>query len=464
MRKLLLLFFLGLCGFANGQSTFVYVDSISITGNKKTKEHIILRELTFTKGDSIPLTTLNATLERSEQLLMNTGMFNGANISFKNWKGSTNEIHLMVNVEETLFIYPVPLFELADRNFNVWWTEQNRSLDRVNIGGDFTHLNFTGRRDKLSLGIKFGYTRKYSARYGLPFINKKRTVGVSTGISFAQNREVNYQTAANKQLFYNEDRFIFQRFSTDIGLAIRPAHKVQHSILLAFSQNWITDVIAKDLNPDFFLKGRSLQRYFALSYTFAYDDRDLRFYPLNGSYFVGTIRKAGLGIFDDRDGLHIEADYRYYHSFSPKWSIRLHGLGKFSLIRSRQPYNDNRAIGFGNRYLHGYEFYLMDGLDMGILKKSLRFRMVENQINFGKLMPIKAFRRMPFKVFMTANSDFGYANDPFEKEANFLNNRMLWGGGIGLDLVFFYDKVLQLEYSFNHLGENGLFLHLNLNI
>ena len=41
---------------------------------------------------------------------------------------------------------------------------------------------------------------------------------------------------------------------------------------------------------------------------------------------------------------------------------------------------------------------------------------------------------------------------------------MLWGKGIGLDAVFFYDKVFKIEYSFNHLWESGIFFHFNMNI
>ncbi|MCB0565677.1 MAG: hypothetical protein KDD01_15005, partial [Phaeodactylibacter sp.] len=62
------------------------------------------------------------------------------------------------------------------------------------------------------------------------------------------------------------------------------------------------------------------------------------------------------------------------------------------------------------------------------------------------------------------NNDLGYTNDPYTARLNPLSNRLLWGGGIGLDIVLYYDKVIQIEYSFNDLMENGLFLHLNLNI
>jgi hypothetical protein len=36
---------------------------------------------------------------------------------------------------------------------------------------------------------------------------------------------------------------------------------------------------------------------------------------------------------------------------------------------------------------------------------------------------------------------------------------MLYSGGLGIDIITFYDVVIKLEWSFNQLGQNGLFLH-----
>ena len=135
-----------------------------------------------------------------------------------------------------------------------------------------------------------------------------------------------------------------------------------------------------------------------------------------------------------------------------------------SLIRQRQPYYDNRALGFGDDFLRGYEYYIIDGLDMAYLKANLRFQLLNKEINVGKWVFIKQFRRMPIKTYLSINNNFGFANDPFDNGENFLNERLLWGGGLGIDFVLYYDKVFRVEYSFNHLLENGLFLHLNLNI
>jgi hypothetical protein len=42
-----------------------------------------------------------------------------------------------------------------------------------------------------------------------------------------------------------------------------------------------------------------------------------------------------------------------------------------------------------------------------------------------------------------------------------LNNRLLIGYGIGVDIVTAYDLKFKLEFTFNHLGESDLYLHRN---
>ncbi|GJM36414.1 MAG: hypothetical protein DHS20C18_54150 [Saprospiraceae bacterium] len=463
--RLLLYASLLLSNVLAAQGSFVYIDQISMEGNRRTKEDVVLRELRFHKGDSLPISLLSQALEESEQLIMNTGLFQRANISFKNWEGSTNKVHIHIVVEETWYIYPVPIVELVDRNFNVWWVEQQRSLDRINFGIEFTHLNFTGRRDKLKLTAKYGYTRSYSVKYNLPAINRAKTIGIDTEVSFARNREVNYATVGNKQEFYKDrDRFLYQRFGSGLGVTYRPGHHLFHRLYLAYRQNAIDNLIAEEFNPNFFLDGRNLSRYFAMEYRFIYDRRDVRPYPLKGSFLEINLKKDGLGFFSDRNALTLWADFARYFTLSPRFHFSISPKFKLSLIRNQQPYIDYRAIGFGRNNIHGFEYYIVDGLDMAILKTTIRYRLFNMELNFGKLVPIKAFRRMPIRVFLTLNNDTGIASDPYYGDDNPLNRQLLWGGGPGIDFIFYYDKVLRVEFSMNHLGEKGLFLHFNTNI
>ena len=40
-----------------------------------------------------------------------------------------------------------------------------------------------------------------------------------------------------------------------------------------------------------------------------------------------------------------------------------------------------------------------------------------------------------------------------------LNNKFLGSAGVGIDIVTLYDVQVRIEYSINHLGQKGLFLH-----
>lgn len=465
MRIFWLLFLLGAKFIVSAQQ-FVHIDKITVEGNKRTRTEIILRELRFNVGDSIPVQVVDTFCRESEQLILNTSLFNKAKVTLIPCESCpSNTMIVQVSVDEAWYLYPVPIFELADRNFNVWWVEQDRSLQRINFGTEFTHLNISGRGDRLKIAAKHGYTHNYTLRYNLPYINKNQTVGLSADVSYSQNREVNYATAGNKQLFYRDSsNFIYSTFRSVLGLTYRPGLRTYHYFNLGFYQNRISDFVADELNPHFFLEGADMQRFFSFAYQFVYDERDVRPYPMNGKYISVRLERDGLGIYNDRNALTLLTYYDHYFSFSPKWSLGLRTGGKVSLIRTQQPYNDNRAIGFGRNDLHGFDYYVIDGMDMGFVKSSIRYQLLKEEINFGKLVPIRQFRSMPIKMYFTLNSDWGYVNEPFLRENNFLVNQLLWGGGIGLDFVLFYDKVLQIEYSINHLKEKGIFLNINLNL
>lgn len=455
------------CWSATAQTdSLCYIGEISITGNKRTKDAVILREMQVRTGDTLPLDQLPRLLEESRLMLVNTALFTKVDIYYKDWEARSNRVHIRVEVDESWYIYPVPVFDLADRNFNVWWVEQKRSLQRVNYGLDFSHTNFSGNNDPLKAKIQFGYTRKYNLRYTLPFINRKKTLGIYSYIEYAQNREVNYATEGNKQLFFRlEDRFISQRFRTQLGLNYRPGARTFHYSELGFHQNRIDPIVADSLNPGFFLDGRHLQRYFSFKYEFTRDFRDIRAYPLKGHYLRASLLKDGLGIFSDRNALTFTLRYERYLPAKGRWSAALLADSKYSIIRQQQPYNDNRALGFGQVYLPGYEYYIADGPDMLLLRSLFRFKFIDRTLKFGKWVPLESYRQIPFKAYVAMNAGWAYINDPFASRiGNPLNNRPLWGGGPALHLVFFYDKVLLIEYSFNHLGEKGLFLHLNMNI
>ena len=55
----------------------------------------------------------------------------------------------------------------------------------------------------------------------------------------------------------------------------------------------------------------------------------------------------------------------------------------------------------------------------------------------------------------------GYVVNNQNINTNLLPNSFLWSQGISIDYLTYYDKLLRIEFSRNHLGEKGLFLHFS---
>jgi hypothetical protein len=108
------------------------IRNIIITGNKKTRPEIILRELPFKSGETYTLNELVEKFESGKRQLMNMALFNDAVVALKNSEGSL--IDVMVDVKERWYLFPLPYFRPVDRNLNQWLVEKNASHDRVNYG------------------------------------------------------------------------------------------------------------------------------------------------------------------------------------------------------------------------------------------------------------------------------------------------------------------------------------------
>lgn len=446
-------------------SDWIILDDITVEGHKRTREAVIFREIPFQIGDTIPLAILPDKIIEAERQLMNTGLFSQTSITYKNWEGATQRVHLLIEVLENWYLYPVPTFDLADRNFNVWWKEQNRSLQRVNIGLEVNHTNFSGWGDELEIGFEYGYTRSFNASYNLPYINKKQTLGIGTSFQYDRNREVNYATFDNKQEFFrDDDKFLRRKLQADADLTWRPKLYARHTWALEFHREEVDPIIIQEFNPDYFGDDKTELEFFRLLYIFDYDFRDNRAYPWSGHVYGGELIKDGVGIFGDRSALTLQLYGARYWPVGKRWSFGLSGGGKYSFIRQPQAYRYNRALGFGRNRVTGFELYVLDGLDAAYLSKNVRFRVWEGDITFGKWVFIEAFRQFPFHLNLTFSNDLGYVNSPFNTRENPLNNQLLWGGGVGLDFVFYYDFVLGIRYNGNHLGDRGIFLDFDIGI
>jgi hypothetical protein len=430
-----------------------YVDSISMEGNKKTKSRLILRELEFGAGDSL----------RTADLLINLSLFN--TVKFEQIPtGKPGHFHLHIVFIESWYIYPVPLFEIADRNFNVWWKEMNRSLRRVNIGLDCNHLNLTGNADLLKVKGQGGYSNKVELAYRKPNINRKQTLGLHNSILYNRQREVAVTTDSNKLDFRrNPNVWQIEQWHAYSALIWRPGLLNTHTTTLEYRRNHVTDSVAKILNPDFFLEGKTTQRHFSLLYNFTSDFRDARAYPWNGYFANIDLRINGLLPGDDLRLTRLFAEYFRFVPVHARVSVETGVKARLSLPRRKPPYFNNQGLGYGGTFVRGYEYYVVDGLDFAMARSAVHIRFFDRTFHLPKFLP-KFTRNFPLKLYLSLNNDVGYVNDPHYNKRNPLANTWLFGNGFGIDIVAYNNKTAKLEYTRNHLGQWGFYVQANTGI
>lgn len=460
-KKYLLLAAILLVGLlATAQERMVKVKNIQLQGLKKCKEGIVLRELDFAIGDSISMQDINERFARNEQYLLNSRLFLSAKLNIGEW--TNGEAIITIDLKENWYIYAFPYVEYADRNFNVWWVEHGGALNRLNIGGRLYHENLTGNADKLNFVVQFGYAQLYGIKYQLPYINKQKTWGMEVSGLHRRQRETGYDSVRDTLRFFRDDDNYTHNY-TQIGVAAlyRPGLFSKQIFKLEYTRNEIADTIAA-LNPDFLLSGKTQQNYLSLSYEYQLDRRDIRAYPLNGWLLEGWVQKDGLGVFNEVNHLFADVSYSYYTPLNKKISLENIIRGRKVFFTNKLPYYElRRAIGYQENYLRGYEYYVIDGQDFMYLKNSLRYLIIDRDLNWGKAMPLKAMRTMPLKIYGKIHTDVGYVQDRFENSTSALANDWLVGWGVGVDFVVYHNFVVQFEYSFNHLLEKGLYLHFN---
>jgi outer membrane protein assembly factor BamA len=431
------------------------VGQITVKGNKKTKTYIVLRELSFRPGDTLTLTQLVNGFRTAHDRLVNTHLFNEVVIFLKGFRGYTADVE--IDVRERWYIFPLPYFKPVDRNFTAW-AQKDYSLSRVNYGGKFTHYNFTGRNDQLTAWLITGYTRQFELYYNQPYADNSLKHGFGFGFNFAQQREVDAFTFNNSQGFINSDsiayagKYLSKQLSFSARYFYRPRLKVRHTVNFNIVSSSVDSAVTLR-NPDYFNNGKRKLVYPELTYTFNYTDVDYISYPLNGVIFETSLMRRGIN--PDMNLWQFSTRLTRSWPLARKWWFGIQNINVLKLPLS-QPFYNQGLIGYGDLYLRGLDRYVVDGAAGAVLKNTLSHQLANFDIPLARGT---AHDHIPFRIYATAFSDYGYAyNKDFK--GNSLVNRMLYTAGFGIDIVTFYDLSFKFDYSFNQLGQNGLFLHI----
>lgn len=436
------------------------VQRINFEGNKVTKDFILYRELELKKGDTLSFTLLDSLVLKSRENLLNTSLFNFVNTQIDTLSNQSGDYFVGVtfDVIERWYVWPFPIFEFADRNFNAWW--KDKDFSKVNYGIFLVWDNFRGRKEKLKLLTRFGYDEKYKLFYEIPYINKKRTIGLGFGIDYAQNHEISYQTLNNKLEFFKAENFYPKKHFKLISMVIfRPDIHNTYIMEIGCNRMKIADTIVK-LNPEYLINDETRLNYFSVYFKYKSDFRDFVYYPLNGYYFDVIMNKYGLGLLkeDNLDVFTLQSTFRKYQKISRRWYFASLLTAQFS-SHHRIPYYIQSGLGYGRILVRGYELYVVDGQNYGLFRSNVKFAIIPTKVYNINFIKTERFSKIHVALYLNLFFDAAYVTDRYTFENNPLANQFLYGTGIGLDLVSYYDIVFRFELSRNKQNETGVFVH-----
>jgi len=432
----------------------VVIRHIIIDGNVVTRRSVIVREMSIAEGDTVTVDSIPKLLNQNKLRLINLSLFNTIDMEIE--RVTAKEVDWHVKVNERWYVLPKFNFELADRNFNTWWVEQNHDLSRANIGLTLYDYNFRGNLENLAVTAQVGYTRKYALNYQIPYADKNQKWGFGFGVSVAKSKQTYYATDSNKLKYVtnlnNSD--ILSQTEAGINISYRPGYAIRHLLTITYKDYSVGDTVVK-LNPNYYEDGSKKARLIEFSYRLDLNYVDNWNYPLYGFKFVGyVVSRIGLEGLSAQNYINIETGV--FGSPLPKWYASAIFRGRLE-SPEKQPYYFAGGLGTMTDYVRGYEYYVIDGSQYGLLRLDLK----KEIFNRTYTLPLQYFTAIPLRIYPKIFADAGYIKSSYTGNNSTLDNRLLYSIGAGVDIVTLYDLKIRLEFAYNHKAQNGLYLHLN---
>ncbi|MDX5421518.1 MAG: BamA/TamA family outer membrane protein [Hymenobacteraceae bacterium] len=429
---------------------FVVVNGITLQGNDITKNHVLQQELTVAPGDTLAADALEPLLEENRRRLFNLRLFHHVNYHYTCQEG---QVRVTYEVQERYYLYPIPIFDFADRNFNAWL--ERKDWSRIDYGLNLVRRNFRGRNEEVRLRVQRGFNKRLEVAYRIPYISRRLNLGADFSVADYRSRTISYNNINNKQYFFEQaEGMPIQRTSVAAGLVHRQDVQRQEGLRLSFHQEQVSDSVVL-LNPEYYGNSIRSREYMRVELYKVINRRSNFAYPLTGSYFEAGLAQTFFLTKAGAPYTTLRAKYANYSRLSGKLYYAVGAEGQLRLAKD-YAFADNVALGFRS-LVRGYELYVVGGQHYGLLKQGVSRELLNIKSINIKFIDNPKFNNVPLAVYLSTFADAGYVEDKVYGKVNPITNRLLVGGGLGLHFVTFYDIVLRLEYTLNREGDRGLY-------
>lgn len=301
----------------------IYLNQINISGNTRTMDEVIRREMRLREGDAYNLNKIN----RSKQRIQNLGFFDKVDFSTKRVPG-TNLVDLNIEIKEK---------KTGELNFGIGYSTVDKMTGNIglkerNLFGTGQELGINLQKSSYRLNNQINYTRPY-------FMGREIALGVDL---------FNYQLDKRNTLVYDQK---------SNGITFRGDYSITeflgHQLRYSYKSEDISNV---DSTASISLQNLAGKyKTSSIGHSLLYDKRDSKLDPRDGYYLSLSQDYAGIG--GDRKYFKNEGSAGYYLPIMGNTDFVLKFSGRFGLIDGiGQDVRSNDNFFLGGNNFRGFEY------------------------------------------------------------------------------------------------------------
>lgn len=318
------------------------VEDITIEGNEKTKDYVILRELRYKKGQPFNKFTASRSMER----LYNLGFFEDVNMKLLPGTKPHEVITEIDVVEQKTGVVSV----------GAGYSESDGMVGILELGEN----NFRGTGDKVNFHWEFGGSsegKNYQISYTRPWINDN---GDSLGVSIFDRRYDydDYDSNGDTIASYDRRRKGYNLTWGHVSSEYRKNYFTLETVRESYDDHddweWGSAAPSDDNTKDKWKQAimDNFGRTNSFTFMHVFDNRDNYFNATKGRRLSASFQYGGNGLGGDYDFYKFTTEGRFYKGLSNGHVLALRVMAGY--ISGETSYNQLFELG-GSNNLRGYE-------------------------------------------------------------------------------------------------------------
>lgn len=390
------------------------VVAVTVAGNTRTKDFVILREMSLRPGSAITVELV----EYDKNRIYSLGLFNRVEIRVMPKDSSAAD--LLVEVSERWYLFPYPIFGLKDRDWG-----------KAYYGVGLLHNNFRGRNEKLFAALVLGFDPSLSLYYRNSFLDETGTYFLEGRLTLSRVRN---RSVEAKRLLGDFDEKHFGAGAT-VGRRFGISHALWTSLgyeIVNIPDNRLNQTVSPD----------GIDEYPVATLGYMFDTRDLREYPSSGEFLRLAVSKLGWPT-DHLDLVRYGVDARHFARLPLGTTL---GVRLFTDIvaGSRTPTYNRVYFGYGER-IRGHFKEVMEGENLFGAVAEVRAPILTPRYFSVGFLP----REFGLWRFGISAAVFGDAGTVWFRNQPFALNALAKGYGGGIHFLLPYSMILRTEVAWN---------------